>query len=146
MLRGNHPARVDEKGRLKIPNGFLRHVLSRFGADVFVTSISGENVLVFPMETWVEMERKLHAVPSSLPAKQRLLDRYHFYGQESTIDKQGRLLIHPHLRESAEATGPVDVLGKYDYLEIWNHTRLLEKFKSEPYTSEHSAELVRFGV
>lgn len=137
---------MDGKGRIKIPNGFLQFILAKFGPNVFVTSISGENVLVYPMETWMEIERKLSGVPSSLTAKQRLLDRHHFYGQESAIDKQGRLLIHPHLREGAEVMGAVDVLGKYDFIEIWNHDRLLEKFKSEPYTSQQSDQLVPYGI
>ena len=50
MLRGNHPARVDDKGRIKIPNGFLQLLEANFGVEVFITSLSGNNVRVYPIE------------------------------------------------------------------------------------------------
>ncbi|MFQ5792678.1 MAG: division/cell wall cluster transcriptional repressor MraZ, partial [Acidobacteriota bacterium] len=116
MLRGNHPARVDDKGRLKIPNGFLQILLANYGMEVFATSLTGENVRVYPMEVWVEIERKLADIPSSHPSKSRFLDRVHFFGQALSMDRQGRLLIPAHLRESAEMNGSVDVLGKFNFL------------------------------
>ena len=75
MLRGNHPARVDEKGRLKIPNGFRVLVEQQYGAELFVTSVSGEYVRIYPMAVWLEIERRLAEVPSANPSKQRFLDR-----------------------------------------------------------------------
>ena len=42
MLRGNHPARVDDKGRIKVPNGFRTLIESQYGAELFVTSVTGD--------------------------------------------------------------------------------------------------------
>ena len=61
MLRGNHPARIDEKGRLKVPNGFRALVESQYGPELFVTSVTGEHVKLYPMAVWLEIERKLAA-------------------------------------------------------------------------------------
>ena len=146
MLRGNRPARVDEKGRLKIPNGFLQLLESRYGPEVFVTSLSGENVWVYPMEAWLELERKLEAAPNQDPAKRRFLDRVAFFGQTGSIDKQGRLLIPAHLRDSAEMVGDVAVLGKFNFVEIWNRARFLEKLAREPFTDEDARALAEFGI
>jgi MraZ protein len=68
MLRGNHPARVDDKGRLKVPNGFrhVRRVPAR--SRLFVTSITGDFARIYPMAVWLEIERKLAAVPSTNPS------------------------------------------------------------------------------
>ena len=146
MLRGNHPARVDDKGRIKIPNGFLQLLEANFGVEVFITSLSGDNVRVYPMEVWIELERKLEAIPGSHPSKARFLDRVHFFGQATSRDKQGRLLIPALLRETADTKGPVDVLGKYNLLEIWNHERFLEKLKNDPLTEDDGHRLAEFGI
>lgn len=146
MLRGNYPARVDEKGRLKIPSGFLQLLETNYGPDVFATSLTGENVRVYPMEVWIEIERKLADIPNSHPSKMRFLDRVHFFGQATALDRQGRLLIPGILRESAQMNGGVDVLGKYNFLEIWNHERFIEKLRSEPFTEEDGRALADFGI
>lgn len=146
MLRGNYPARVDDKGRLKIPSGFLQLLETNYGSEVFVTSLTGENVRVYPMDIWTEIERKLADIPNSHPSKMRFLDRVHFFGQATSLDRQGRLLIPTTLRESAQMNGNVDVLGKYNFLEIWNHDRFLEKLSNEPFTDEDGRTLADFGI
>ena len=147
MLRGNHPARIDDKGRIKIPNGFRTVVESRYGPEVFVTSVTGEYVRVYPMAVWLEVERKLAEVPSSNPSKQRFLDRVNFFGQVAAMDKQGRVLIPQMLRESAAMAGEVSVLGLQNHLAVWNQRRLQERlFKKEPFTDEDGRVLSGFGI
>ena len=92
-LRGNHPARIDEKGRIKIPNGFRLLIQSQYGEELFVTSVSGEYVRLYPMAVWSEIERKLAQVPSTNPSRQRFLDRVNFFGQAVAMDKQGRVVL-----------------------------------------------------
>ncbi len=147
MLRGNHPARVDDKGRLKIPNGFRSLVETQYGPELFVTSVTGEYVRVYPMAVWLEIERKLAAVPSANPSKQRFLDRVNFFGQVLTLDKQGRILIPTLLREAAAMAGEVSVLGLQNQLAVWNQKRLHERlFKKEPFTDEDGKALSEFGI
>jgi MraZ protein len=147
VLRGNHPARIDDKGRIKIPNGFRSVVESRYGPELFVTSVTGEYVRVYPMAVWLEVERKLAEVPSSNPSKQRFLDRVNFFGQVAAMDKQGRVLIPQLLRESAAMAGEVSVLGLQNHLALWNQRRLQERlFKKEPFTDEDGRVLSGFGI
>jgi MraZ protein len=146
MLRGNHPARVDEKGRLKVPNGFRAFIESQHGAELFVTSVTGEHVLVYPMAVWVEIERKLAAVPSTNPSKLRFLDRVNFFGQAVTMDKQGRVVLPQMLRETAAMAGEVSVLGRQNHLAVWNLRRLQERFKKEPFSEEDGRALSEFGI
>jgi len=147
MLRGNHPARVDDKGRLKIPNGFRTLVESQYGPELYVTSVSGENALLYPMAVWLEIERKLAQVPSTNPSKQRFLDRVNFFGQTTSLDKQGRVVLPQMLRESAGMTGEVSVLGKQNHLAVWNLKRLQERlFKKDPFTDEDGKVLSEFGI
>lgn len=147
MLRGNHPARIDDKGRIKIPNGFRSVVEARYGPELFVTSVTGEYVRLYPMAVWLEVERKLAEVPSSNPSKQRFLDRVNFFGQVAAMDKQGRVVIPQLLRESAAMAGEVSVLGLQNHLAVWNQRRLQERlFKKEPFTDEDGRVLSGFGI
>ena len=147
MLRGNHPARIDDKGRIKIPNGFRSVVEALYGPELFVTSVTGDYVRVYPLAVWLEVERKLAEVPSSNPSKQRFLDRVNFFGQSLAIDKQGRLLIPQVLRETAAMAGEVSVLGLQNHMAVWNRRRLEERlFKKEPFTDEDGRALSEFGI
>lgn len=146
MLRGNSPAKIDEKGRLKVPSLFRSFVEQEYGLEVFVTSLKGESVRIYPMPVWNEIERKLAAVPSTLPARARFFDRVNYYGQTAELDKQGRVLIHPLLREVADMSGEVDVFGLYNYLEIWNHDRFIAKLQREPYTDDDASVLAQYGI
>jgi MraZ protein len=147
MLRGNHPARVDDKGRLKIPSGFRALIEQQYGQELFVTSVTGEYVRLYPMAVWLEVERKLAEVPSTNPSKQRFLDRVNFFGQAVALDKQGRVVLPQLLRESAAMAGEVSVLGLQNHLAVWNQKRLTERlFKKEPFTDEDGRALSSFGI
>lgn len=147
MLRGNHPARVDDKGRLKIPNGFRSVVESQYGPELFVTSVTGDYVRLYPMAVWLEIERRLAEVPSTNPSKLRFLDRVNFFGQTVTMDKQGRVVLPQMLRESAGMAGEVSVLGLQNHLGVWNLKRLQERlFKKEPFTDEDGKILSEYGI
>ena len=146
MLRGNSPAKIDDKGRLKIPNAFRGAIQKEHGPDVFVTSVTGQSVRIYPMPVWLDVERRLAQMPSSHPARQRFLDRVNFYGQVAVLDPQGRVLIQPRLRESALMNGEVDVLGQQSYLEVWNHERLVARLGSEPFTDDDAKALSDFGI
>ena len=146
MLRGNHTARIDDKGRLKIPNAFRSLIEAQHGSEVFVTSLSGEYVRVYPMPVWMALEEKLARVPSTHPARLKYFDRVNYFGQAAEIDGQGRVIIHARLREAAGMSGDVDVFGQYDYLDIWNHERFIAKLQREPFTDDDARALSEFGI
>ena len=116
------------------------------GSDLFVTSLTGQSVRIYPMPVWLDIERKVAQVPSTNPARQRFLDRVNFYGQVAELDPQGRVLIQPRLRETALMTGEVDVLGQQNFLEVWNHERLVARLLSEPFTDDDAKALSDFGI
>ena len=146
MLRGNYAAKIDDKGRLKIPNAFRALVEGQHGKEVFVTSLTGEYVRIYPMPVWTALEEKLAGVPSTLPARLKFFDRVNYFGQAAEFDLQGRVLIHPRLRESAGMSGEVDVFGQYAWLDVWNHERFVSKLHNEPYTDDDARALSEFGI
>ena len=146
VLRGSISAKIDAKGRLKVPTTFRSAIAEKYGELLYVTSITGQSVLIFPMSVWVEREEKLKDLPSTLPAIRRYVDHVNYYGQQADFDKQGRVSIHGRVRVSAEMTGDVDVFGKYDHLEVWNHGRFLTQLKKEPFTDDDANALADFGI
>ena len=140
MFRGNHPTRVDEKGRLKIPADFKREVDERYGSQFFITSLDGDRAQVWPMPEWQKVEEKVLNQPMSL-AKKKWLDRTSYYGQVAEMDAQGRILIPQVLRESAKTLGDVTVLGKLTYLEVTNMPQFVAKLESAPWSDDDEVAL-----
>ncbi|HLL16276.1 MAG TPA: hypothetical protein VK388_14520 [Pyrinomonadaceae bacterium] len=146
MLRGNYTARIDAKGRLKVPTTFRRHLQETHGAEVYVTSLTGESVRIYPLAEWESIEQRLALLPSMDTARRKFLDRTNYYGQQAAIDGQGRVLIHPLLRKSASVMGEVAVLGYLNYLEVWELERFQQRLLSDPYTEEDEAAIARLGI
>lgn len=146
MLRGNFTATIDDKARLKIPSAFRGFIEKEHGPHLFVTSVTGDSVRIYPMPVWVGIETKLSRMPSSHPVRKRFFDRVSYFGQPAEFDAQGRVLIHTRLRDSASMAGEVDVLGQYDFLEVWNHDRFLAKMQREPFTDDDARALAEFGI
>ena len=145
-LRGSAQARIDEKGRLKVPTMFRTVIQDQQGPDVFVTSLTGESVRIYPMPVWLEIERKLSQIPANHPSRLKFLDRVNYFGQTSELDGQGRVVIPPNLRDSASMVGDVRVFGRIDYLEVWNDERFLQKLQREVWTDEDGLRLSEHGI
>jgi len=145
-LRGSAQTRIDDKGRLKVPTLFRGGIKDQHGPDVFVTSVTGESVRIYPLSVWLEIERRLSKMPASHPARLKFLDRVNYFGQESELDGQGRIVVPPLLRESASIVGDVRVFGRIDYLEVWNEERFVQKLLREPWTDEDGIKLSEHGI
>ena len=145
-LRGSETTRVDDKGRLKIPSIFRGRIQDRSGADVFVTSVKGDSVLIYPIDVWSAMEERIVLAPSQNPALKRFMDRVSYFGQPGEIDPQGRVLIPQQLRQRASILGEVRVLGRINYLEVWNEERFADKLAREPWTDADELLLSQHGI
>jgi MraZ protein len=145
-LRGSAPARIDDKGRLKVPTIFRSVIHDQQGPDVFVTSLTGDCVRIYPMTAWLEVERKLSNIPDNHPARLKFLDRVNYYGQTGELDTQGRIVIPAHLRDSASIVGDVRVFGRISYLDVWNEERFVQKLQRDPWTDEDGLRLSEHGI
>jgi MraZ protein len=146
VFRGHEQARIDDKGRLKVPNVFRSLLETKYGRELFLTSLTGDYVRLYPMPVWLEIEAKLGAMPSTHPSRLRFLDRVNFFGQVAELDTQGRVLVPARLRETAAIAGDVDVLGQFNYLDTWNHDRLVTKLQRDAYTDDDAKALSEFGI
>ena len=146
MFRGSAPTKIDDKGRLKVPTEFRRFIEDRYGADLFVTSVLGDSALVYPLPVWEEIEGRLQAMPSTDRTKGRYLERVSYYGQQVSLDGQGRLLIPQILRESAGMNGDVVVSAQLDHLVVWNHDRFVARLSEQPFTEDDFRALAERGI
>src|SRR5260221_8128116 len=112
---GHAPAKVDEKGRLKIPTNFRKVIEDKYGPDCFITSTDGERALVYPLPVWLDFQGRLSNVPSTSAAKVKLLEKVNYYGQVSTIDTQGRVLVPAVLPDRAAIAYDLAVTGAQDH-------------------------------
>ena len=143
---GHSPAKIDEKGRLKVPSSFRKIIEERYGTDCFITSTDGEHALVYPLPVWFEFQSRLAKVPSTSQARRKLLERVNYFGQVSTLDPQGRVLVPAVLRDVAGITEDVVVLGSQDHLIVWNEDRMKKRLTSAPMTEDDFKELELHGV
>ncbi|PYP84726.1 MAG: division/cell wall cluster transcriptional repressor MraZ [Blastocatellia bacterium AA13] len=146
MLRGNSKVRIDEKGRIKIPTSYRRHIEENYGNEFYVTSLTGDSARIYPMKEWLLIEEKLRAKGTMDKAVRKFLDRTNYYGQVVEMDSQGRVLIHPLLRTSAHLVSDVAVLGYLHYLEVWSMDHFKQRLESEPYTEEDEASIAQLGI
>lgn len=146
LLRGSAFATVDDAGRLKLPAGFRRTIESSQGKSLFVTSLDGDCLLVYPLATWEERERRLLGLSSEHPAVSKFLARVSYYGGEVDIDGQGRILIPANVRASARMEGEVAVLGKLQHLEVWNNAAFRARLEAAPFTEDDHRALAELGL
>ena len=146
MLRGNSPAKIDDKGRLKIPTAFRRHLEDTYGRECFVTSLTGEFVRLYPMPVWLEVEKKIAAHSSISPPMARFRNLVNYYGQSAAMDDQGRVLIHPLLRLKSGINGEVAVIGNLSYLDIWDREKFEEMLASQPLSDDDLKVLSSLGI
>jgi MraZ protein len=146
MFRGNHPTRVDDKGRLKVPAEFKRVIDEKYGTQFYITSLDGKVAQIYPFEEWERIEQKLASLSTFNPTKKKFLTRANYWGQQVEMDGQGRLLIPQLLRENATIKGEVAVLGNLTYLEVRNMEALQREIETESFTTEDEKTLDDLGI
>lgn len=143
---GHSPAKIDDKGRLKVPADFRKVIEEKYGKECFITSTDGERALVYPLPVWFDFQGRLAKVPSTSQAKQKLLERVNYFGQLGSLDSQGRITIPAVLREVAGIADEVVVLGSQDHLIVWNELKMRKRLTESPLTEEDYKELELHGV
>lgn len=119
MFMGEYSHTIDAKGRLIIPARFREGL-----GDKFIVTKGLDNCLfVYPLDEWSALEEKLKSLPFTR-ADARAFVRFFFSGaNECELDKQGRILIPANLREYAQLSKEVVVLGVSSRVEIWSKER-----------------------
>lgn len=148
LFRGTHSVKVDDKGRLKLPASVKDRLVEQYGATAgyFVTSLTGDKVLIYPLTEWERVEQSLAQVPQFDKLKNKFLNAANFYGAEATVDDQGRMLIPAKLRESAGMKGDVTLLWISNRIEVQNAGRHEASVTGNPFTDDDYEGLSKWNI
>ena len=90
MFRGNHPAKVDEKGRLKLPAAFKQLLDAQNVTQFYITSADGKSAEIWPLPEWEKREAQLAEFSTLDDAVHKYLNLTSYYGQQVEMDNQAR--------------------------------------------------------
>jgi MraZ protein len=135
LLIGSAPARIDNTGRIKIPEKFRTIIEQEYGREVFITSLTDEAIQLYPLPVWEKLSgMSIDGALHLRPEVRHFLIRVNRKGSRSQIDSKGRVLISQPLRHLAQLKDEVEVIGLNNHLEIWDRERLDEILEKKPLT------------
>ena len=148
MFRGTHVVRVDDKGRLKLPALVKQRLEEKYkpGATYFVTSLTGDIVLIYPLADWKQIEETLSKTSQFDRFKRKFLFQANHWGDEASLDDQGRLLIPGKLRERAGMKGEVVLTWQSNHIEVLNQARYAAEEEQNRLGPEDLENLGKLGV
>jgi len=136
VFRGNNPAKVDDKGRLKIPSGFKTLLDAANVTQIFITSTDGKSAEIWPLPEWEKKEKLLAEYSTMDIAVQKYLNLTSYYGQQVEMDSQSRVVLPQILRDRAKLNAEVVVLGKLVYLDVQNEKEFEQRIAGFAMTDE----------
>lgn len=120
MFRGSHEAKIDEKGRLKLPSAFKALMDAANVTQFFVTSTNGKWAEIWPLPEWEKVEARLARHSALDDAVEEFMNVVNYYGQQVEMDNQGRILLPQILRDKARLNAEVKVMGQIKFLAVHN--------------------------
>jgi len=120
MFRGSFEHSVDSKGRVSVPSRFRDILAERYEGKLVLTMDFDKCVMAYPLEEWERVEEKIKALPQSQKEVKDYMRYVFSNAAECELDKQGRILIPPALREGARISKNVMVVGLLNKMEIWD--------------------------
>jgi MraZ protein len=102
MPSGMYGARLDDRGRIKLPTDFQKYFEALGEKKLFVTSVDRRIARIFPMEEWRKYLKSLDTYPGDPNITRRIRFNADVFGSEAEMDSQGRILFSPELRRKLE--------------------------------------------
>ncbi|MGB0712643.1 MAG: division/cell wall cluster transcriptional repressor MraZ [Gammaproteobacteria bacterium] len=126
MFRGSSPLTLDAKGRMAIPAKFRERLRDYCAGRLVITVSRDPCLLIYPLPEWEKVEAKIESLSSmdSMVSnfKRLLIGR----AEDCEMDKQGRVLIPPGLRDGLLPDRQVTLVGVVNKFELWDAARWTE--------------------
>lgn len=116
---GRHKHNIDGKGRISIPAEF-REILASLNVRQLIITNDEHCLDVYTSEQWDSIMDWIESFPSFMEEAERFRQFYISAAQLVEIDKQGRILIPPTLREEVGLTKEIMIMGDGSKIQIWN--------------------------
>ena len=139
MFRGTYEHTIDSKGRVSFPAQF-RNILPKDNERLVITNYFPAHLWAFSFEDWARLEQKLAALPLTDRDTRQFKQFFVGNARDVTIDKLGRILIPPRLREYANLNRETVFVGSVTHLEIWGKDNWEAAFKESESNIEHVAK------
>ena len=120
MFRGSFEHNVDSKGRVSVPSRFRDIIAERYEGKLVLSMDLDRCITVYPLEEWVRIEEKIQSVPQMQKEVKDYMRFVFSAATECELDRQGRVLIPPALREGAGISKSVVVVGIINKIEVWD--------------------------
>ncbi|MCC2605379.1 division/cell wall cluster transcriptional repressor MraZ [Planctobacterium marinum] len=137
MFRGANAINLDTKGRVTIPTRYRQSLLDDCQGQLVCTIDTQQPcLLLYPLSEWEEIELKLSRLSSMNPHERRLQRLLLGYANEGEMDKNGRFLLSAPLRQHAELTKEIMLVGQLNKFEIWNTSTWEQQIQSDIATEQ----------
>lgn len=146
MFRGRYPHTIDGKGRLSIPAKFREELTAR-GTETLVLTEGDHCIVAYPMDEWERFEEKLRQQPQLALEMRNFLRVAVASAKDCPVDRAGRTLVPPELREFAGLSKDVMIVGALNKFEIWNRERWNDHYQRARIAfDENARKLSEFGL
>jgi len=121
LFRGVNALNLDAKGRVAMPTRYRQRLSDTCAGQMVVTVDNSDRcLLLYPLQEWEIVERKLQKLPSFNRQARRLQRMLIGHATEVEMDGTGRLLVPPPLREFAGLEKRAVLIGQSNKFELWN--------------------------
>ena len=145
-FRGRYQHALDDKGRLSIPSRFREILTQEHDGRLVITNLPHCLVAYTPNQ-WDAIEARSGKLSSVKSNVQSFLRYFYSGATECELDKQGRILIPPSLREAVDLDRQVVIAGMLNRIEIWSQVRWDEEMKKAVDNFDDiTDELADFGL
>ncbi|MGO1246615.1 MAG: division/cell wall cluster transcriptional repressor MraZ [Oceanisphaera sp.] len=132
MLRGAHAISLDSKGRLAIPTRYRDTLRGECDSQLVCTvDLFDPCLLLYPLNEWELIEKKLRTLSSTQPQERRLQRVLLGHATECELDAQGRVLVPSPLRQYGGLNKKIMLVGQLNKFEIWDESRWQQQISDD---------------
>ncbi|MEW6621023.1 MAG: division/cell wall cluster transcriptional repressor MraZ [bacterium] len=146
MFVGEYSHTIDEKGRVIMPASYRRVLEEKGIKKIIITSGVGNCLSAYPPDEWFKTLEKIKEIPTGKKEVRNFIRKFCADAMECSIDEQGRLNIPPKLRQLANLTKEIIIIGLIEKMEIWDKDVWTEHYKSISQTYEENVENLDLGI
>jgi MraZ protein len=142
VFRGSSAINLDAKGRLAMPSRYRDELIERCEGQMVITiDLVDPCLCIYPLPDWEKVEEQLSQMPS-LRAQTRQLNRLLIGSAvDLELDNSGRLLIPVRLREQAQLTKQVMLVGQLNKFQLWDENKWNELLSADLEDIKHPDHL-----
>ncbi|SFF61143.1 MraZ protein [Fontimonas thermophila] len=127
MFKGTHHLAVDDKGRVAIPARFRQTLAEQCDSQLVITVGPNPCLEIYPLPEFERIVRDIEALEDRIQAE-TLKQWFVGFAVDAEIDKQGRVLLPPTLRQRARIDGAAVLMGQNTRFDLWSEPAWTERF------------------